>query len=165
MAAQLSAAVAARESALEWRPAREAQNAQVSSSPKEMAIELGDRTETEKVSNIPGSEYKQTTGGHPSSGNPPSAISRGPEFLLEGTLVAAVCPPNGEVKITLSINSVLMKFHAPDLKSVEVTSAGKSAPVDKPSCAAWKGQKAKVSFASAPPGGEYDGELSRIYFF
>ena len=34
----------------------------------------------------------------------------------------------------------------------------------KPSCAAWKGQKAKVSFASAP-GGEYEGELSRIYFF
>ena len=165
MAAQLSAAAAARESALQWRPAPEAQNAQASSSRKEMTVELGERTETEKVSNIPGSESKETTGALPSSGNSPSAISRGPEFHLEGILVAAECPPNGEVRITLSINSVLMKFHVPDRKSVEVTSAGKSAPVDKPSCAAWKGQKAKVSFASAPPGGEYDGELSRIYFF
>jgi len=59
---------------------------------------------------------------------------------------------------------VILKFHAPARKSLEVTSASKSAPPDKPSCAAWKGQKAKVSFASAP-GGEYEGELSRIYFF
>jgi len=57
-----------------------------------------------------------------------------------------------------------MKFHAADLKSVEVTSAGKSAPADKPSCAGWKGQKAKVGFHSAPPGGEFDGELSEISF-
>jgi len=58
-----------------------------------------------------------------------------------------------------------MKFHASDLKTVEITSTGKSAPADNFSCTAWKGQKAKVGFRSAPPGGEYDGELLRISLF
>jgi tetratricopeptide (TPR) repeat protein len=163
MAAQLTAAAVARETALQWRPAPETQEPQVSPAPAEKTIELDGNTE--RASNAPGSDSKETAGGAPPSGNPPPLIYRGPEYHLEGKVVAAECLPNGEVKVALSINSVLMKFHASDIKSVELTSAGKSAPADKPACAAWKGQKAKVGFHSAAPGGEYDGELSNLYFF
>jgi hypothetical protein len=78
--------------------------------------------------------------------------------------VATECKPGGEVNITLSINSVLMKFRAGDLKAVDVTPAAKLASADKPPCAAWKGQRAKVTFHSVPAG-EFDGELSALYFF
>jgi hypothetical protein len=86
------------------------------------------------------------------------------EYHLEGKIAAAECSPSGEVKVTLSINTALMKFHASDLKSVEVTSANKLASSDKPPCAAWKGKRAKVTFHSVPAG-EFDGELAAIYFF
>ena len=91
-------------------------------------------------------------------------VVRGPEYRLEGKVVAAECPVPGEVKLTLSINSVLMKFHAAELKGVEVSPANKVALADKPPCAGWKGQRARVTFHSLPAG-EFDGELSAIYFF
>lgn len=162
MVAQLASAAATRESMLQWRPAPEAQKTQVSPGATEKTIELD--SSTEKVTNSPGTDFKETTGAPP-TGNPPPSISRGPEYHLEGKVVAAECLPTGELKVTLSINSVLMKFHASDIKSVELTSAGKSDPSGKPPCAAWKGQKAKVSFHPATPGGEFDGELSKLYFF
>ncbi len=88
----------------------------------------------------------------------------GPEYHLEGKIVAAECAAAGEVKLTLSINSVLMKFHNADLKSVEVTSANKPPAAAQPSCGTWKGQRARVTFHSLPAG-ELDGELSALYFF
>ncbi len=95
---------------------------------------------------------------------PPRHVVLGPEYHLEGKIIATECRTGQEVKITLSINSVLMKFRAEDLKAVEVTPASKLASIDKPPCAAWKGQRAKVTFHSIPAG-EFDGELSALYFF
>jgi len=57
-----------------------------------------------------------------------------------------------------------MKFRATDLKAVEVTPASKVGSADKPPCAAWKGQRTKVTFHSIPAR-EFDGELSALYFF
>ena len=99
----------------------------------------------------------------PPAADGPRPVVLGPEYRLEGKIVAAECKAGGEVKITLTINSVLMKFHAADLKSVEVAPANKLASADKPPCAAWKGQRAKITFRSLPSG-EFDGELAAIYF-
>ncbi len=57
-----------------------------------------------------------------------------------------------------------MKFHAANLKVVEVSPAAKLASADKPPCIAWRGLRAKVTFQSLPAG-EFDGELRKIYFF
>lgn len=35
---------------------------------------------------------------------------------------------------------------------------------DKPPCATWKGRRARITFHSLPAG-EFEGELSAIYFF
>jgi len=100
----------------------------------------------------------------PPGANPQRHVMLGPEYHLEGKVVAAECSAAGEVKLTLSINSVLMKFRAADLKTLQVTSANKPPTADKAPCAAWKGQRAKVTFHSLPAG-EYDGELTALYFF
>jgi len=105
MAAQFTSAVATREGMLQWRAAPETQKPQDSPAPAEKTIEVD--SGTEKAPNSPGTDFKPSTGAAPSSGNPPSAISRGPEYRLDGKVVAAECLPSGEVKITLSINSVL----------------------------------------------------------
>jgi tetratricopeptide (TPR) repeat protein len=96
--------------------------------------------------------------------NAPRHIMLGPEYHLEGKIAAADCTPAGEVILTLSLNSVLMKFRNADLKTVEVTSANKPPTANQPPCSAWKGQRAKVTFHSLPAG-EFDGELSALYFF
>ena len=100
----------------------------------------------------------------PPAADAPHRVVVGPEYHLEGKVVAAECRADSELKISLSINSVLMKFRAANLKAVEVTPAGKSLSADKPPCAAWRGQRARVTFHSLPAG-EFDGELSAIYFF
>jgi hypothetical protein len=87
-----------------------------------------------------------------------------PEYHLEGKIAAAECSSAGGVILTLSINSVLMKFRNADLKTVEVTSANKPPSANQAPCSAWKGQRAKVTFHSLPAG-EFDGELSALYFF
>src|SRR4029077_6552563 len=51
----------------------------------------------------------------PPGTNAPRHVMLGPEYHLEGKVVAAECSAAGEVKLTLSINSVLMKFRAADL--------------------------------------------------
>jgi len=99
----------------------------------------------------------------PPTAAPPRHALLGPEYHLEGTVAAVECKA-GEVKLTLSINSVLMKFHAANLKVVEVSPAAKLASADKPPCIAWRGLRAKVTFQSLPAG-EFDGELRKIYFF
>jgi Tfp pilus assembly protein PilF len=118
----------------------------------------------EHASDPPAKSANSVAPDQPMAANPPRHVVLGPEYHLEGKVVAAECKPGGEVKITLSINSVLMKFRAADSKAVEVTPAAKLASADKPPCAAWKGQRAKVTFHSVPAG-EFDGELSALYFF
>lgn len=86
------------------------------------------------------------------------------DYQLEGKIVSADCPKSGELKIAFAINSVSMKFHAPDLKAVEVTPPGKAGTPDQPACASWTGQRVKITFHSRPQG-EFAGELSAIYFF
>ncbi|HXH66937.1 MAG TPA: tetratricopeptide repeat protein [Candidatus Limnocylindrales bacterium] len=100
----------------------------------------------------------------PSTSNAPRHFMLGPEYHLEGKIVAVKCTAAGEVNLTLSVNSVLMKFRNADLKTVEVTSASKPPTASQLPCALWKGQRAKVAFHSLPAG-EFDGELSALYFF
>ncbi len=96
---------------------------------------------------------------------PPSRhVDLGPQYRLEGKIIGAECPKTGEMKVILSISSVSMKFRATELKAVEVTPATKLGTVDQPSCASWRGQKVRVTFHPSPPG-EFDGELTAIYFF
>ena len=112
----------------------------------------------------PAAASKSAAPAQPPAADAPRHVLLGPEYRLEGNVVAVECRAGGEAKITVSITSVLMKFHAADLKTVEVTPANKLASADKPPCTAWKGQRAKVTFHSLPAG-EFDGELSAIYFF
>jgi len=118
----------------------------------------------EPAGDTPAASSKSTAAAQPLVAETPHRVLVGPEYRLEGKVVAAECLAGREVKITLSINSVLMKFRAADLKSIEVTPVNKLASADKPPCAAWKGQRAKVTFHSVPAG-EFDGELAAIYFF
>ena len=111
----------------------------------------------------PAPPSKDAPASQPPTADPPRHVLLGPDYHLEGKVAAAECKA-GEVKLTLSINSVLMKFHAADLKAVEVTPANKLASVDKPPCTGWKGLRAKITFQSLPAG-DFDGELSKIYFF
>jgi len=159
VAAEFANAVASREN-FSQDDANE-HRLRVSAGPKS-----GDRTiEVEKESDDPPAVSPKTAStGLPAAAEPPRPVLRGPEYRLEGKIVAAECRAGGEVKITLSLNSVLMKFRAPEWKAVEVTPAGQPVSTDKPPCAAWKGQRARVTFHSLPAG-DYDGELSAIYFF
>jgi tetratricopeptide (TPR) repeat protein len=100
----------------------------------------------------------------PPAANAPRHVMLGPEYHLEGKIAAAECTAAGEVRLTLSINSVLMKFRNADLRRVEVTSANKPSTANQPPCSVWKGQRAKLTFHPLPAG-EFDGELSSIYFF
>lgn len=115
-------------------------------------------------SDLPAASSKIAAPAESPAANAPRRAVLDPEYRLEGKVIAAECKSGGEVKVSLSINSVLMKFHAAELKAVEVTPASKFLSADKPPCAAWKGQRAKVTFHSLPAG-EFDGELSAIYFF
>lgn len=97
------------------------------------------------------------------SGEVPLRIARGPGYRLEGKVTAAVCKPGGDLAVTLSINTVLMKFHATDWRNVEVTPDAKTISVAAPSCSAWKAQRAEIVF-QGNPAGEFDGELVAIHF-
>ena len=104
----------------------------------------------------------------PASGGPqpstaPVHIAKGPEYRLEGKVMAASCKPAGEVTVTLSINTVLMKFRAADANSVEITPDAKAIASAGASCAAWKAQRAEVVFRGNPTG-EFDGELVALHF-
>lgn len=93
----------------------------------------------------------------------PARIIKGPEYRLEGKVTAANCKPAGEVTVTLSINTVLMKFRAADAKSVKITPDAKAIAAAGVSCAGWKTQRAEVVFRGTPAG-EFDGELVALHF-
>jgi len=89
----------------------------------------------------------------PACRRPPSLrihSSAAPNIASRAKSSAAECRAGGEVKLTLSLNSVLMKFRAAEWKTVEVTPANQPVSADKPPCAAWKGQRARVTFHSLP---------------
>lgn len=164
MASRLSDVVTSRQNASQWTSHPDAQMHQVSPAAGEKSIEVDADEGKPPASSTSASSTTTAVTPPATPDNPPRRVVNGPEYHLEGKVVAAECLPNGELKATLSINTVLMKFHAADVKSVEVTTANKQNAADRPPCAGWKGQKAKVTFHSSPPG-EYDGELTAIYFF
>jgi len=84
---------------------------------KPTSIEVED-----SITDPPASPSEHTPAAQPPTAAPPRHALLGPDYHLEGTVAAVDCKA-GEVKLTLSINSVLMKFHAADLKAVEVTPA------------------------------------------
>jgi len=96
----------------------------------------------------------------PIGSNPTRTGAR--QYSLEGKVTGADCASSSNGKVTLSISSVLMKFHYVDLSKVQLSSTAKSATA--PACSAWKGQKAKVTFEPAQSD-DYDGELTAIQFF
>ncbi len=99
----------------------------------------------------------------PPSGSVPVRIVGGPSYKLEGKVTAADCKPGGDIVVTLSINTVLMKFHATDWRNVEVAPEAKAVSAASPTCASWKAQRAEVVFRGNPAG-EFDGELVGIHF-
>jgi tetratricopeptide (TPR) repeat protein len=121
----------------------------------------------QKVDRVPEPATSQSAVAQPSVTQPPPAPRHfvlGPEYHLEGKIIAADCPNSGELKLTVSINTVAMKFHAADRKTIQLTSANKPATAEQPACPIWKGRRAKITFDSNPPG-EFDGEVTAIYFF
>jgi Tfp pilus assembly protein PilF len=102
--------------------------------------------------------------------NTPSQIGANPtrtgprDYSLDGKITAVDCAAGGEGKVTLTVSSVLMKFHYVDLSKVQVTSVVKTANGAAPACSAWKGQKVKITFEPTQQD-DYDGELTGIQFF
>jgi hypothetical protein len=93
----------------------------------------------------------------------PARIAKGPEYRLEGKVSAANCTATGAVTVSLSINTVLMKFRAANGKSLEITPDAKSIASAGPSCANWKTQRAEVVFRGSPSG-QFDGERVALHF-
>jgi tetratricopeptide (TPR) repeat protein len=116
---------------------------------------------------LPDSSERQPSSPTASTGPAPSPVplrlAKDPVYRLEGKVTAANCTAAGEVTVTLSINTVLMKFRAADGKSVEITPDARAISVAGPSCSAWKAQRAEIVFRGKPEGG-YDGELVALHF-
>ena len=89
-------------------------------------------------------------------------VAKGPEYRLEGKVTPATCNPTGEVLVTLSINSVLMKFRG-RLQGRGDHSGSKANAATDPCCASWKTPRAKVAFRGNP-NGEIDGELATLHY-
>jgi hypothetical protein len=102
-----------------------------------------------------------STAASPGASSPRSLSS--PDYLLEGKIIAVDCKPGGEVIVTVVINTVLLKFHAADWKSVEVTPETKALTGATPACSSWKAQNVQVVFRGKPAG-KIDGELVAIHF-
>lgn len=162
LATEFARAVASRENVLQENSYAAGISRQNDSKSEIQSIQVVETAGGPPATSSPGSP--RATPAQPQAENAPRQIVLGPEYRLEGKVVASDCSAAGEVKLTLSINSVLMKFRAADWKTVEVTSANKPAASDKPPCTTWKGRRARITFHSLPAG-EFDGELSAIYFF
>ena len=104
-----------------------------------------------------------STSGDPPPTSMPVRIAKGPEYRLEGKVAAADCKPTGDLVVSLSINTVLMKFHTADWKSVEITPDARAISAASPSCSNWKAQRAEVVFRGNARG-EFDGELVALHF-
>jgi tetratricopeptide (TPR) repeat protein len=124
------------------------------------------------TTHVPTKDITITPQNAPPSSDPntPSQIGANPtrtgprDYSLEGKITAVDCAAGGEGKVTLTVSSVLMKFHYVDLSKVQVTSVAKTANGAAPACTAWKGQKAKITFEPTQKE-DYDGELTAIQFF
>lgn len=125
-------------------------------------VEHPDPAETPPASS-PAASPSNSPANTPPPAPTPIRVAKGPEYRLEGKVTAVTCKPTGEVLVTLSINSVLMKFRAADCKSVEITPEAKAIAAKDSSCANWKTQRAEVVFRGNP-NGEFDGELVALHF-
>ncbi|HET7106708.1 MAG TPA: hypothetical protein VFI38_07850 [Candidatus Acidoferrum sp.] len=159
VAAEFANAVASRENFAHDNADEHHMRVSLGSKSNDRTIEVED-----KPADPPAVSPKTAPTGLPAAADPPRPIIRGPEYRLEGKIAAVECRTGGEVILTLSLNSVLMKFHAAEWKAIEVTPANQPVAADRPPCAAWKGRRARVTFHSLPAG-DYDGELMAIYFF
>ena len=124
------------------------------------------------TTHVPTKDITVTPRNAPPSSDPntPSQIGANPtrtgprDYSLDGKITAVDCAAAGEGKVTLTVSSVLMKFHYVDLSKVQVTSVGKTTNGAAPACSAWKGQKVKITFEPTQKD-DYDGELTAIQFF
>jgi len=144
---------------LEVHPPTSSQT-QSSISPKDIVVSDSSETPSASTSASSSPAFRKDD---PSPGPAPVHIAKGPEYHLEGKVTAANCKPEGEVTVTVSINTVLMKFRAADAKSVEITPDAKAVSAAGSACSAWKAQRAEVVFRGNAAG-EFDGELVALHF-
>lgn len=97
------------------------------------------------------------------SSAPSTAVLQTTSYRLTGKITAADCKPAGELVVTLSVNSVFMRFHAADWKSVEITPLTRAIVQANPSCGGWKSSAAEIVFHGDAPG-EFDGDVVAIHF-
>jgi tetratricopeptide (TPR) repeat protein len=162
MGESLRQAAEMREGMGQYVQVRPAATAQSSSAPPSATkdISVHDSKETSPTSPEASSAPASSL---PPPATAPGPVGRGPEYRLEGKVMAATCKLAGEVTVTLSINTVLMKFHAADAKSLEITPDARAIASAGVSCAAWKAQRAEVVF-HGNSAGEFDGELIALHF-
>jgi Tfp pilus assembly protein PilF len=158
---QLSQAVTNRE-AYDQQMATYAANAKnpppVTPASRDLKLPDG-RTDTAAIPPLTSANAKNT----PAIGS--NSTRTGPrQYSLEGKITAIDCVHTADGKMTLSVSSVVMKFHYTDLSKVDISSNVKPANGTAPACTTWKGQRAKVSFEPTQTD-EYDGELTGIQFF
>ena len=84
-------------------------------------------------------------------------------YVVDGKITDAVCGENGEVMVTLDVETKPKRFHINNVDTVEVVE-GRGAPAPDPSdCKAWTGRSVRVWFQRVD-GKDYTGEITKIYF-
>jgi Tfp pilus assembly protein PilF len=97
---------------------------------------------------------------------PPSSPDPEPQnrlFSAEGTVTSSECRALKDGSVSLSIQSVVKRFHYQELARVEVVISDKVVATS-PRCSSWNGRRARVFFHPAL-NEFYDGELVAIKFF
>ena len=89
-------------------------------------------------------------------------IERGSN-VVDGKIANAVCGENGEVMVTLDVETKPKLLHMRNVDNVEVVE-GRGEPAPDPSdCKAWSGRSVRVWFQRVD-GKDYAGEITKIYF-
>src|SRR5262249_34601633 len=91
------------------------------------------------------------------------AIIERAAYVVDGKITNAVCGENGEVMMTMDVETKPKRFHIRSVDKVEVVEGhGEPAP-DPSDCKAGIGRNGRVWFQRVE-GKDYAGEIAKIYF-
>jgi tetratricopeptide (TPR) repeat protein len=110
-----------------------------------------------------------TEAGSSNAGSTPAQPStlrkRGETYGIDGEITDFDCSKTPELTLSLELrNGGESTFHAQDLTKVAVTHADGIAVPPLKSCDKWEGRQVKIWF-TATPGREFDGEITKMYFY